>query len=89
LRVQRRTNNRSRNTARYEAGASVRSPGDEAGRELRSRRHGDDEPCEPEAEPAHVVQINDEERQDEAVAERVREAAELQQPHVARQLRIE
>jgi hypothetical protein len=45
-------------------------------------------PASPRPNP-HVVQINDEERQDEAVAERVREAAELQQPHVARQLRIE
>ena len=59
--------------------------GEEAARERRRglRRRG--EPGEPERDPAHVVQIDDQERQDDAVAERVQQPAGLQHVDVPRQ----
>ena len=63
--------------------------GEDARRELGRCRHRDDEPRQPEPESAHVVEVDDEERQDDAVPEGVHHAAELEQPDVARQLRIE
>src|SRR6185436_19459155 len=63
--------------------------GDDPSCQLRGGRRCDDESSDAEGEAAHVVQVDDEERQDEAVPERVHDAAELQQPYLARQLRIE
>src|SRR6266540_2149886 len=50
---------------------------------------GDDQPSDPERDPAHVVQVNDQERSDDAVAEHVREPAGLKDPDVPRQLRVQ
>ena len=60
-----------------------------AGDEQRGRRRGHDEPGGAEAEPAHVVQVDDEERYDDPVPERVEHAADLQQPDIPRQLGVE
>ena len=62
---------------------------EDAGGELRRGRRRDDEPRHAESETTDVVQVDDEERQHDAVAERVHDTAELEQPHVARQLRVE
>jgi hypothetical protein len=62
---------------------------DQPCRQLCCRRHRDDEARDAEPKAAHVVQVDDEERQDEPVAERVHDAAELQQPHLAWELRVE
>ena len=48
--------------------------------ELCRRRRREHEPRCPEPEPAHVVEVDDDVRQDDAVAERVHHASELQQP---------
>ena len=42
-----------------------------------------------ERDPLHVVQIDEHEREHDAVPERVREAAELQQLHIAGEARVE
>jgi len=51
--------------------------------------HGGDETRDPEGDPAHVVQVDDQERQDDPVPERVRESADLEDPDVAGQLRVQ
>ncbi len=63
--------------------------GDQPGCQLRRSRDRDDETGDAEPEAAHAVEVDDEERQHEAVAERVREPAELQQPDLAREARVE
>jgi hypothetical protein len=62
---------------------------DKAGEERGGRAGGNDEPCHPEREPAHVVQVDDQERPDHAVPEHVREPARLEDPDVPRQLRVQ
>ena len=42
-----------------------------------------------ERDPAHVVEVDDDERQDDPVPERVDDAADLNQPDLARQMRVE
>ena len=49
----------------------------------------DDEPGRPEAEAAHVVQVEKEERERDPRPEEVDERPELERPDCARQLRIE
>ncbi|MDX6407252.1 MAG: hypothetical protein QOE13_323 [Gaiellaceae bacterium] len=61
----------------------------EAGGERGKRSSCDDEPGNPERKPAHVVQVNDQKRPDNAVTEHVRQPASLQNPDVPRELRIE
>jgi hypothetical protein len=60
-------------------------PGDERGRGVR----GDDQSRHTERDAAHVVQVDDQERPDHAVPEHVREAARLENPDVARKLRVQ
>ena len=57
--------------------------------ELGRGRRGDDEPRGPEREAANVVQVEDEEREHDAVPERVDDPAALEEPDIPRQLRIE
>ena len=57
--------------------------------EQRRRGDADDQPGSPEREPAHVVEVDDEEREHDPVPEGVDHPADLEQPHLARQLRIE
>jgi hypothetical protein len=52
-------------------------PGDEADRRVRA----EDEPGRAERDPALVVQINQREREDQTVADRVQKAADLQNLH--------
>ena len=63
-------------------------PGEDPGAELRQRGDGDHEACRPQAEAADVVQVDHEEREDDPVPEGVHHAADLQQPDVARQVRV-
>ena len=74
---------------RLRADAVDERPGDHPAQEQRERRDGHDEPCRPEREAADVVQVDDEERQREPVSERVREPADLEQPHRERQARVQ
>jgi len=64
-------------------------PADESGAQCRRRVRSDDHACEAQRDPAHVVQVDDQERPDHSVAEHVRETARLQDPDVARQVRVE
>ena len=57
--------------------------------ELGQGRHRDDEAGRPQREPADVVQVDDEEREHEPVSERVREAADLEQPDGQREARVQ
>ena len=61
--------------------------------EPRAQRGGgvrrDDQPCDAQRDPADVVQIDDQERPDDTVPEHVREAARLEDPDVAGQLRVQ
>ena len=79
--------------ARRERGAGPDAVDDrtrrDAGDELRRRRDRDSEPGGSQPEAADVVEVDDEERQHDAVPERVDDAADLEEPDVARQLRIE
>ena len=52
--------------------------GDRAGDEADERVRRDDQPDDPEPDPAHVVQVDEEERQSDAVPERVDEPADLE-----------
>ena len=65
----------SRSTTGPESG-----PGDQADRAVRREHEPDD--AEPDA--ADVVQVDEQEREDDPVPERVREAAELEDLHLAR-----
>ena len=49
----------------------------------------DDQPGEPERDAAHVVQVDDQERPDDAVPEHIREAPGLEDPDVARQVWVQ
>ena len=60
-------------------------PGDQA--DARIRR--EDEPGDAEADPALVVQVDEQERDHEPVAERVHQPAQLEQLHRARQARVQ
>ena len=64
-------------------------PGEDSRREQRRRRDADDQAGRAEREPAHVVQVDDEEREHDPVPEGVDHPADLEQPHLAGQLRIE
>ena len=57
--------------------------------QLRAGRDRDRDPGRRDPEPADVGQVDREEREDDAVPERVRDAADLEQPDVAGKLRIE
>src|SRR5919197_4420015 len=57
--------------------------------ERRDGRCGEDQPRGAEPDAAHVVQVDQQIREDDAVSERVRKAARLKDPHLARQTRIE
>jgi hypothetical protein len=57
--------------------------------ELRGAGDRDRDAGRRDSEPAHVVQVDREEREDDPVAERVGDAADLEQPDVAGQLRVE
>ena len=48
-----------------------------------------DEPCDPERDSAHVVQVDDEKREHDPVPEGVDEPADLENPDVPWQLRIQ
>ena len=61
----------------------------DAGDQLRCRRDRDRDPGGRDPEPADVGQVDREEREHDAVPERVRDAADLEQPDVAGELRIE
>ena len=63
-------------------------PGADPGGELCGGGDGDREPGRPQPEPTHVVQVDDEERQHDAVPERVDDAAGLEQPHLAGKLGV-
>ncbi len=75
------------NSPRPEA-VGERAP-DEAGDEPRCGVGRDDETCDAERDSAHVVQVDDQERPDHPVPEHVGEPARLQDPDVARQLRVQ
>jgi hypothetical protein len=62
-----------------------RRPGEQAGGAGR-RQH---EPGRPQREAAHVVQVDDKEREREAVADRVREPAEAEDPDGPGEPRVE
>jgi hypothetical protein len=62
---------------------------DEAARERGRRLRGRREPGEAERDPAHVVEVDDQEREDDPVPERVQQAPELQDVDVVRQARVE
>ena len=62
---------------------------DEPGPESRQRAGGDDEAGDAERDPPDVVQVDDQERPDDAVPEHVHEPARLQDPDVPRKLRIQ
>ncbi len=64
---------------------TANEPGDEPGGGV----GGDDETSDAERDPAHVVEIDDQEGPDHPVAEHVREPPGLQDPDVPRQLRIQ
>jgi hypothetical protein len=49
------------------------------------RVRSEDQPGHRETDPAHVVQVDEEERDDDAVPERVQEAADLQRRHRTRE----
>ena len=57
--------------------------------QLRSSRDRDRDPGGGDPEPADVGQVDREEREHDAVPERVRDAADLEQPDVAGELRVE
>ncbi len=61
----------------------------DAGGQLSRSRDRDRDPRRGDPEPADVGQVDREEREHDAVPERVRDAADLEQPDVARELRIE
>ena len=63
-------------------------PDRDARGELRSGRDRDRDPGGRDPEAADVVQVDREEREDDAVPERVRDAADLEQPDVAGELRV-
>ena len=78
-------------TAQHDPGTEPirqRAP-DEPGRERRQRTGGDDEAGDAERDPPDVVQVDDQERPDDAVPEHVHEPARLQDPDVPRKLRIQ
>ena len=54
-----------------------------------TERGGEDEARRAERDPAHVVQVDEEEREDDAVPERVREAAGEERPELPREVRVE
>ncbi len=64
-------------------------PGEDPGAELADRRNGDDEARRSQAEAADVVQVDHEEREHDPVPEGVQDAADLEEPDLARQLRIQ
>ena len=64
-------------------------PAKEAARECRRRLDRRRAAGEPERDPAHVVEVDEEEREDDAVPERVDERPGLKDVHVARQARVE
>ena len=64
-------------------------PAEEAARERRRRLHGGRAAGEPERDPAHVVEVDEQEREDDAVPERVDERSELEHVDVPRQARVE
>ena len=64
-------------------------PRDEAAHETGERLGRRDQPRGPERDPAHVVQVDDQEREHDAVAERVEQRAGLEHIDVVRQPRIE
>ncbi len=64
-------------------------PGGDARTEQRRRGEADDQAGRPEREAAHVVQVDDEEREHDPVPEGVDHPADLEQPHLPGQLRIE
>ena len=63
--------------------------GDEARAERGGRVHRRGEPREAERDPAHVVQVDDQERQHDPVTEGVRQPADLQDPDRPRELGIQ
>jgi hypothetical protein len=66
-----------------------RRAGREPGRERGHAREREREPGLGERDPAHVVQVDDDERDHDAVAERVHDAARLDEPDRARKVRVE
>ena len=78
-------------TAQHDPGTEPirqRAP-DEPGRERRQGTGGDNEAGDAERDPPDVVQVDDQERADDAVPEHVHEPTRLQDPDVPRKLRIQ
>ena len=72
-------------STRFGPSRSDERAGDEARGERGGRVDRGREPGEAERDPAHVVQVDDQERQDDPVPERVRQPADLQHPDRPRQ----
>ena len=65
------------------------APGERAADDPDPEQAGDDQTGDPQAEVAHAVQVDDEERDHDPVAERVRDTAGLDQPDGSGQLGIQ
>ena len=68
---------------------SLRRPGQRPGHQRGHRVRRGDQARQRQREAAHVVQVDDQERDDDPVAEEVREPSQLEQPDRARQLRVQ